>query len=84
MFRRKIMTLQRIVETLEIIDMKQGDTLGSNDVLILIQRFIVGQGQHEFCQFFVIALFHQNVANASDLIWSEYQRLRTFSRFIRR
>ena len=30
------MTLQRIVETLEIIDMKQGDTLGSNDVLILI------------------------------------------------
>ena len=76
-FRRKVVAFQSVIQTLEIINVKEGDALGSNNVLVLVQGFVVGQRKHEFRQFFVVSLFHEHVANAGDLVRRENESLRT-------
>ena len=49
------MRLERLIESLEVVDVKQSDTLCSDDVLVLKQGFVVWQGEHEFRQSNIIA-----------------------------
>ena len=57
MLRGERVRLKCLIEPLEIVNVKQSDTLCSDDVLILKERFIIGQGEHVFCQSNIIAFF---------------------------
>ena len=82
MFARKVVRLERIVKVFEVVNVKEGDALCPDDVLVLVERLVVREGEHELGQFFVVALLHEHIAHAGDLVRGEDERLGPLARLV--
>ena len=58
MLGRKSVRFKGLVKSLEVVNVKEGDTLRPDDVLVLKEGLVVWQGKHELGQAYVVPFVH--------------------------